>query len=361
LLDDIEIRPYESGDEDSIVDLLETVFKGWPSFDLSCTPLDHWRWKYLDNPLQKVVVCVAEKGDEIVGCTHNVPQRVKIGGSIHLLPFGADAAVHPEHRARGLHTLMGELKTEIGGRQGLLPHYSVSANPVLIGRNLRRSRPRIAQPVGIFVKIRDVDLHIRMIPPEDPLLKKYGYLALEKLNRLNNYARPRERSSRDIEIRTIRSFDERIDAFWQEVSRPYDFIVERDRSRLNWRYCDPRAGPYLVRQAEEGGRVLGYSVLRTNRGRDDYPVGFLVDLLTLEDTPEAAHALMEDAVDYFDRNDVNVVTGLVPKNSPDVKMLRRHGFLDSRERINLFSWATEVSQVNASSRMHFSCGDFDHI
>jgi hypothetical protein len=86
-----------------------------------------------------------------------------------------------------------------------------------------------------------------------------------------------------------------------------------------------------------------------------------VDLLTLEDTPGAAHALMEDAVDYFDRNDVNVVTGLVPKNSPDVKILRSHGFLESRERINLFTWATEVSQVNASSRMHFSCGDFDHI
>jgi hypothetical protein len=215
--------------------------------------------------------------------------------------------------------------------------------------------------VGIFVKIRDVDLHIRMIPPEDPLLKKYGYLALEKINRLNNYTRSRESSSRDIEISTIRSFDERIDAFWQEVSQPYDFIVERDRDRLNWRYCDPRAGPYLVRQAEEGGRVIGYSVLRINRGREDYPVGFVVDLLTLESAPGAAHALLGDVADYFDRNDVNVVTGLVPKNSPYVKVLRRHGFLDSRERINLFTWATEVSQVKASSRMHFSCGDFDHI
>jgi hypothetical protein len=360
-LGDIEIRPYESGDEERIVGLLETVFNGWPSFDLGCGPLDHWRWKYLDNPLQKIAICVAEKGEEIVGCAHNVQQRVKIGGGLHLLPFGADAAVHPEYRKRGLHTRMGELKTEMGRRQGALPHYSVSANPVLIGRNLRRSRPRIAQPVSIFVKIKDVNRHIRMIPPEDSLLKKYGYLTLEKLNRLKNYARPEGRSSRDIEIRTIKSFDERIDTFWQEVSRSYDFIVERDRSRLNWRYCDHRAGPYLVRQAEEGGRVLGYSVLRVNRSREEYAVGFIVDLLTLEGAPDAAHALLGDAVDYFDRNEVNVVTGLIPKNSPDVKALRRHGFLDSRERINLFSWAMEVSQVNASSRMHFSCGDFDHI
>lgn len=53
------IREYLPGDEESIMDLLIKVFGGWPHFDLNCSPMRHWRWKYLDNPKRLNAVCVA--------------------------------------------------------------------------------------------------------------------------------------------------------------------------------------------------------------------------------------------------------------------------------------------------------------
>jgi len=45
------VRPYCSGDEEKLVQLLQLVFNGWPRFDINCTSLDHWKWKYENNPL----------------------------------------------------------------------------------------------------------------------------------------------------------------------------------------------------------------------------------------------------------------------------------------------------------------------
>ena len=61
------IRDYEPGDEGRIVELLELVFGVWPRFDLKCSPLEHWRWKYVDNPMGSMIVPIAVDGDLIVG------------------------------------------------------------------------------------------------------------------------------------------------------------------------------------------------------------------------------------------------------------------------------------------------------
>jgi hypothetical protein len=63
-----------------------------------------------------------------------------------------------------------------------------------------------------------------------------------------------------------------VDDLWRQVSNRHDFIVERRRDYLNWRYLDPSAGQYVIKQAEsDEGRLLGFCVLRINRYLKDYP------------------------------------------------------------------------------------------
>ena len=66
--DSITIRQYQEGDEKEIVELLRLAFNGWPNFDLPCTPLEHWQWKYKDNPQNKIIASIAESEGRIVGC-----------------------------------------------------------------------------------------------------------------------------------------------------------------------------------------------------------------------------------------------------------------------------------------------------
>ena len=107
---DYRARLYDNDEDMQIVNLLETAFDGWLRFDIQCSPLEHWRWKYLDNPIEPVLVFVAEKGGEIVGFSHLMPCLVKIGGYLILGSNGADVCTHPEHRRKGVYSKISDFQ-----------------------------------------------------------------------------------------------------------------------------------------------------------------------------------------------------------------------------------------------------------
>ena len=360
--------PYRPGDEEEIVQLLELVFNGWPQFDLNCTPLDHWRWKYLDNPLRLNILYSASFDNKIIGCTHTIPQRVKVGDKIFLSGTGADVAVHPDFRRRGIHNKIVDSKLDFEAKIGIKFHYGISNNPILIKRNMRRGFPLFPHDVSSFIRIYDVDLHLRMIPTKYAWIKKYGYQLLKIYNKLRNALRSYSSSDHDFHISVILNFDDRINTFWNKIKDNYSLIVERKQNYLNWRYCDPRGGDYTVIQAEKDGHVLGYGVLRINMYRGEYPVGHIVDLLTIPERLDVAGALVEHAVIYFDKKDINTIQCLSIKNHPYERILNRYGFINSRKKLNIFYQYYEgisenLKQVEKSSenKIHFAIGDYDAI
>jgi hypothetical protein len=86
----LTIREYEPGDEHQIVELLELVFDGWPHFDLPCTSLEYWRWKYLDNPNEKRTIPVITIGDKVVYTNHGLTRNVVLFGRTFLSSQGTD-------------------------------------------------------------------------------------------------------------------------------------------------------------------------------------------------------------------------------------------------------------------------------
>jgi hypothetical protein len=185
------------------------------------------------------------------------------------------------------------------------------------------------------------------------------------LNDLRNVLRPSESTKQDLVIVQVDDFDERIDDFWEEISNHYEFIVERRRDYLNWRYCDPRAGNFIVKQAEKDGRILGYSVLKINKIRNAYPVGFIIDVLALPNRLDVVDALAADAIKYFDSSDINIISCLILKNNPYRLIFNQYGFLDSRINVHLFytnyGSNDELKKPRASSKMHFTYGDIDSL
>ncbi len=158
-------------------------------------------------------------------------------------------------------------------------------------------------------------------------------------------------------------FDEKINSFLGKIRGYYDFIVERNLDRLNWRYLDSRGGEFIVRQAKENGKILGYIVIRINRYLKDYPMGYIIYLLTIPGRLDVADKLLKDALNVFDESKVNIITGLFVQNHPIKKVLNWNGFLNSMEKINIFLGAEELDELKDSdpSKIHFTLGDFDHI
>jgi len=364
---DYLVRIYHPGDGEEIVQLLELVFDGWPQFDLDCTPLEHWRWKYEDNPLKMTAISVGISHNQVIGCSHGFYVRVKIGDKVLLCQQGTDVAVHPDYRRMGVSTKMRELRNELQVKLNTDLTYNVVSNPFQIRSALRRGRPRFPRPVLKLVRINDLDLHLKQSNSERILLKKQGYLFLKALSNIRNiFTRP-PYSPSEFPIKVINRFDERINLFWDETKEHYKFIVERNQDYLNWRYCDPRGGNYVVKQVEEDGHILGYSVLRINRYRAEYPEGYIVDLLTLPDRLDVASALITDAVHHFDDLEINIVLSTVVKDHPYETLFKRQGFLDSRtEQEIMYRPKQEGSEFDdfrtaPANQLQLQYGDTDSI
>lgn len=206
------------------------------------------------------------------------------------------------------------------------------------------------------------------MPVDRPLLMKWGYRGASFLNSLrsiaSNISAP---ANNDVTIERVEPFDEGIDRFCAAILSQHDYIVRRDVDFLNWRYCDPRAGDFIVNIAEEGDEVLGLLVLRVNKYREDYPVGLIVELLVLEGRDDVYHLLISNALEYLEGMGVNIVVSEAVKNHPSERMLTAHGFVDSRIPLqifcNPFSMAEDFSKFKdmSPSRVYYSYGDIDSL
>lgn len=147
------IRSYNAGDEQEIVQLLELVFEGWPRINIDSTSLEHWRWKYLDNPLRMSSIVVGESGGSIIGCDHSGYRSVKLRERTFIFAQGMDSAVHPEFRRRGVYTKLGDKKVEFRDALKVDSNYWISGNPVIIRIGLKKGRKYFPHAIRNLVRI----------------------------------------------------------------------------------------------------------------------------------------------------------------------------------------------------------------
>jgi hypothetical protein len=366
---EVVIRPYQPGDEVGIVKLLEVVFGGWPHFDLSCSPLEHWKWKHLENPFGQGLKAIGLSNDTVIGVNHIGFVRSWMGGKTRLCGQGLDLAVHPDFRGLRVSSKIDAINNKTF--EGLNPalSYWVTTNPLIIKNALKNGNPHFPQQISDLIRIRDIDLHLEKNLSEKPLLKKYAFCLLKGLKKISSAPTRtiQNEKSKEANIRDIDRFDEGIDSFWNNAKDGYSFIVERSREYLNWRYCDPRGGKYIVKQMIEQDSVIGYIVLRINRYVKDYPTGSIVDLLTLPNRLDAADLLIREAIDYFDEKNINIIRCWIVRNHSYNHLLKIHGFVTSGTNIhilyNTFIGESELEEFNAatSDRLHFQLGDTDWI
>lgn len=361
---DCLVRPYRPDDEVEIVSLLQRVLEGWAH--RACA-LDHWKWKYADNPMKSIIISVCLNNDEIIGCTHRIPKRVKIGDNVFLCCSGADSAVHPQFRDRKLYSKMVKLVEDLEKKSGTQLSYFVTGNPKLIKFHMKHHTV-FPRTISVFLRVKDVDYHLRMIKVKRAGLYKCGFLLVKMFSKLKYALSSSSISGGDFRIFGTRCFDDRIDGFWNRVKDHYAFIVERTRDYLNWRYCDPRGGDYTVKIAEGNGEVLGYIVAKIDSRWKDYPIGYIVDLITFPKRRDVADVLVRESIRDFDQLNINTVRCQIVEGHPYQRILEKCGFVKRSIDRSVFlmpnaaTWKELEKMLKCSaSRIHFVYGDYDDI
>jgi|GEM_PF-1695229 len=332
---EVTVRSIRPGDEIRIVELLELVFGGWPHLDIGCSPLEYWRWKYAGREGFGKFIFVAEAGGgELVGCLHIIPVEFKGVHGVERCAIGVDYAVHPGYRGRGISSMLSKAINESLFEAGFRFSYSITSHPRVISRAIKSNLCFDGRILN-YVRVVDMERQLDAMPMDRGWMMKTGYKVLKGLNGVRNALRPKV-SRGCVSVVEDTGFGVEAEALWERVSPHYGFMLKRDPGYLSWRYCDSRVGGFQIRKAYEGDVLLGYCVFRANRFREEYPVGYVLDLVAVPGRMDAVCSLMGEAVRFFDDAGVNVVNVMVMEGAWFMDALRAHGFLNSRVRLNVY-------------------------
>ena len=379
-------RPQDLSDEElaGILELLRRAFNGGPSwFFLGATPLDHLNWKAADRP-GGALIQLTEDGDRIVGFRLGASSAFLVNGAERFVRQGFDAALDPDVQGRGINSARGNpteqarLQAKMCMTIGLGMHPTSDAQrgadqdtpvenaldtlvrPLSIRRIIAaRSHRRRDGAAGEshtreVLEAQDRRLPIALNPNRLMAVARLAWSMLRPAKRLPGHA--------PWQIRTVDHFDESADEFWLQAAQTFDFIQVRDRAYLNWRYCDPRGGPFTVRVAELDGALLGYAALRA-----DEHGAVLGDLLVLPDRIDVAQALVADSITIAKERRAPFLRCWLPRSHPYRKLLSSLGFAQYQTSAPYYYRPFECEPAelaflqDPSAKIHFMTADSDHM
>jgi len=360
------IRNVTGADERELLELLFRAFQRWPAFEIPVPPLEHLRWKMRSDPIAARHHLVSEIDDTIAAMMLLVVRRVRVKGRDCLARDGVDAAVDPRYQGQRIYGALLDHYQQNWRYSEFDLSFWYSTHPKMRQRSVRQGRKPLGNLIQVLQKpfragaivARRRERHSGRIPAPLAVLR----IKLESaLNRLGHppYWRGVKRTW---SIATLERFDDRIDGFFDEAAQPFDFAVVKSKDYVNWRYCDPAAGRFTVRVAEQEGRLLGYLVLKITEGE-----GYIADLLALPERADVVRSLIEDAVRLFREAGVELASCWMISRHPYNPILRRYGFIDSRKDVGLRYRAVSLDErdleflSDPGARIHLTHGDSDWV
>lgn len=233
----LEIRPYQPGDEGAILQLFEQSF-GRPM------GLDYWNWRFRDNPATGPAISLAWDGGKLAAHYAVSPVVMQIAGEPRLTALSMTTMTHPDFRGQGLFV---RLASDLYDRLQQQGYFMVWGFP-----NDQSHRG--------FVR----DLAWRDIG-EIPMFQ-------------SDLSSLREQPRASDAVQELLGFDARADRLWSTICSDYDLSVQRDRRFLDWRYSLNPQNKYRILGYSQGDELLGYVVFKSYQAEVD-----IVDVLAVED------------------------------------------------------------------------------
>lgn len=363
--DDATVRPMQPDELDEVFALVQAAFgPDWPRLPLAVPPLDHLKWKQASPLIVPDDARVVHLDGKIVGYVCPVRRNVWVRGDTVAGGSAGDFAIHPDYQGRHLtKTLFSSFDTWSGPGPVPIWLYEAPTHP-----KMRRSMERRGERVFLANQVDRLVLPLKMgggaiwgpgrRASVRPALRATRNLARVAWNRLRwrRYSTP----APALTLRTVEQFDEQADALWAQARDVLDFAVVRDRTYLNWRYCDPRAGVYRVRASERHGDLTGFIVTALNGGDAQ-----LVDVFTAPDDEDTLRALIEDTVIYLETEGAEALTVLLPRHHPYRRTFQRYGFIPGRASPLRFGKRDDTLldflADDPAARLHLALGDSDAI
>lgn len=281
------ITDYKLGDEKQILQLFEKTF-GKPM------SREFWKWRFLDNPTNKVMIKLMWDNDLLIGHYAASPVMLNYNGELILTALSMTTMTHPDYAGQGIFSKLAEdlyqsefkknkLKA-VWGFPNNNSHYAFIKN--LQWKNLEVI-PTFSLAIG---KIKDSDhSHIESIDSFSSSHK----LAVEK------------------------------------VTRSYQIKLEKSIDFLNWRYLNHPENKYAVFEWNEGD--LAYFAVAKVFPSFEVSGKFEIDILELivPNETKVVSAFLYAIKNFYSSYDLLRLNMWIPLNDPKHLTLEKLGFVNS--------------------------------
>jgi len=313
------IRKYKDGDEKAILDLYKIVFR-------SEMTLDHWQWKYKNNPAGPSFVILAEVNGKLVGHFALLSRLFKVGQQVVLGALSVDTMVHPDYRRQGMHIVMGKQACELATQEKVQFTYGFSNGLSHRNANIKLGFKGIYNGgIPLWVKPLNTNNIIKNRFVSNQILVKLGG-SISKLG--INLFYPQIKIDTPYHIRRLSNFDEQNDNLWDRFSKDFSILVVRDSKYSNWRYINHPQNPYTIYSADHDGSLLGIIVIRF-LDQIGLKSGFVVDLMIDPNFPDVAGALISTAIGYSHAQQADIVGCMMLPNALYSRILKQMGFINT--------------------------------
>ena len=315
------IRAYQKGDENGIFELMESVYpekkydRGeWTRW---------WKWRYMDNPAGFSRIWVADHDGKIVGTRSVILVKMKISGENIMVSQNTDLMTHPDYRRQGIFSAIEKKSFDQLKDEGAYITYSFPS---------KMSYPRYMKS-GSFFDVCVLQTPIKPLNLKNILKKRIGNDFLLKICTIIGmifinifYKTKKSPEIEGLTISKITSFDDRVDDFWKKISNDYAIITVRNKEYLNWRYVNVPDVDYIIYLAEKNGEICGYMVLRCMK-LQELVVGCIFEVITYLDQEDVTHHLIAKAIEYFEREGVDIIYCKMIVNKIFNEIFGKNGFI----------------------------------
>lgn len=222
-------RSYAAGDEASILDLFTRSFGAARS-------IDHWRWKYQNNPF----------GNERIGLAVD-ESRVVAQYAGYAVPFWLEGRALTAHHIADImsdravrHVGRGPTSVFARAAQRFYADFCVDKIAFNYGFSTATSRAFGNRFLGVET-VEPVTFRARDNVPRGSRLRRW----------LSGYR-----------LQLVGDAGAEYNEFFQRVAPAYRFLVRRDASYVRWRYLQFHEPGYFVVAIRKRGRLVGWSAFR---------------------------------------------------------------------------------------------------
>ncbi len=236
--DAMVIRTYRQGDEERILPMFREIFGVERS-------LEHWIWKYRDNPFGQLSIAIAEDVHGSLAAHFSgyaVPMAAMTSKGRRFISYqGGDTMTHPAFRGAGI----GNNSVLARTARCFYKAFCEGQTPFIYGFN-----------TGVIRKLGERFLGYEYLPEIPFHTLKVGAIGSPSswgnaLWRLKGFS-----------VDNVTGITDEYAQFFERVGGHYGMLVQRNDRYLRWRYMDCPDGVHHFYVLRRWGNIVGWGVFR---------------------------------------------------------------------------------------------------